>query len=249
MNRNDFFREIGSIDEKYIQEADIVMSKSIFKKTWVKIASVAACFVLIIGIGISLVYNQSSTIKLTEASDKVSVKYVNNVPSISVSSALVNLTEQELFSKYDTSIFKGTILKVDNIEINLNGEKEYRAVAQIKVEKVYRGDCKVEDTVSILLPCPISNGIWVEDTGTVSAMKVGVTGIFMPMKYNETSYYEANGAKLALTDLADYGFADGERYAFLKTDNGIVFSRWAYKSIDKVTTLEEIEDYINKMIK
>lgn len=245
----DDFKEIGFIDEKYIQEADIIMGKSILKKTWIKIATTAACFVLILGIGILLAYNQGDTIKLTDASNKVSAKYVNNVPAIITTGDLVELSEKELFSKYDTAIFKGRILKVDNIQIDMNGQKEYRAVAQIKVEKVYRGDFKTEDTLSILLPCPINGGVWVEDTETVSSMKVGMTGIFMPIKYTEKSYYEANGAKLALKDIADYGFADGERYAFLEKDNNLIFAKWAYKSIEKATTLEEIEVYIEKMVK
>lgn len=249
MNKKDIFYAIGFIDELYIQEADIIMGKNILKKTWLKIATFAACFALILGIGITLAYNQGDTIKLTDASNKVSVKYVKNAPAISTAHSLVELSEKELFSEYDTAIFKGTILKVDNIKMDLNGQKEYRSIAQIKVEKVYRGDCKTEETLSILLPYPIRSGVWVEDTETVSAMKVGVTGIFMPTKYTENSYYEANGAKLALKDIADYGFADGERYAFLKTDNNLIFARWAYKSIENATTLEEIEIYIDEMIK
>lgn len=249
MNQKDIFREIGSIDEKYIQEADIVMNKNGVRKPWVKIVSVAACFALIIGIGISFVYNQSNTIKLTNASNNASVKYVNNAPSISVFGDLEELSEEELFSKHDTDILKGTILKINNIQLNMNGQEEYRAIAQIKVEKVYRGDCKVGNTLSILLPSPIRADLWTEHSGTVSAMKAGMTGIFMPTKYTENSYYQANGAKLALTDIAEYSFADGERYAFLKTENGVIFSKWAYKSIDKATALEEIEAYIESMLK
>ena len=32
------------------------------------------------------------------------------------------------------------------------------------------------------------------DTGVVSAMREGMTGIFMPIKYNEDSYIEMNKA-------------------------------------------------------
>ena len=92
-----------------------------------------------------------------------------------------------------------------------------------------------------MLNCPILKGFWVTDTNTVSAMKVGTTGIFMPMIYNdENSFWEQNGAKIDKRELADYGFADGERYAFLQTDDGLVFSREAYSSIANATTLDEI---------
>lgn len=248
MNKQELFKEIGLIDESLIQEADVVMKIKFFKKTWVKIASLAACFALIMGIGIPLAYNHSNKIDLSELSNNVSTKYVKKAPNLGAFD-LEQLSEKELFSKYNTSIFKGNILKIDNIEINFNSQKEYWAIAQIKVEKVYRGNCKVGDTVSVLLPCPISNNMWVEDTETVSAMKAGMTGIFMPIEYNETSFYEANGARLALKDIADYGFRDGVRYAFLETKDNIIFPKWAYKSIENATTLEEIEDYIEKMIK
>ena len=56
------------------------------------------------------------------------------------------------------------------------------------------------------------------------------------------------GASLDKRDLADYDFVDGERYAFLETDSGLVFSRWAYASIADATTLDEVEEYIEKML-
>ena len=71
----------------------------------------------------------------------------------------------------------------------------------------------------------------------------------MPMIYNdENSFWEQNGAKIDKRELADYGFADGERYAFLQTEDGLVFSREAYSSIANATTLDEIEEYIEAML-
>ena len=100
-----------------------------------------------------------------------------------------------------------------------------------------------------MLPCPLVKGFWVTDTSTVSAMEVGTTGIFMPMIYDdENSIWEQNGAKLDIRDISDYGFADGERFAFLETEDGLVFSRDAYSSIANATTLDEVEDYIETML-
>ena len=47
---------------------------------------------------------------------------------------------------------------------------------------------------------------------------------------------------------ADYGFADDERFAFLETEDGLVFFRDAYGSIDDATTLDEVEDHIKAML-
>ena len=51
-----------------------------------------------------------------------------------------------------------------------------------------------------------------------------------------------------MKEIADYGFADGVRYAFLETQDGLVFSRSSYESISDATTLDEIETYILNMI-
>lgn len=80
-------------------------------------------------------------------------------------------------------------------------------------------------------------------------MKAGMTGIFMPMVYDdETAMWLENGASLDQRDLAEYGFADGERYAFLEKGSGLVFNRGAYASIADATTLDEVEEYIEKML-
>ena len=80
-------------------------------------------------------------------------------------------------------------------------------------------------------------------------MKTGVTGIFMPVIYDdENSIWEQNGARLDKRDIADYGFADDERFAFLETEDGLVFSFFSYGSIDDATTLDEVEDYIKAML-
>ena len=71
----------------------------------------------------------------------------------------------------------------------------------------------------------------------------------MPVLYDdEKSIWEQNGARLDKRDIADYGFADGERFAFLETEDGLVFFRDAYGSIDDATTLDEVEDYIKAML-
>ena len=153
-----------------------------------------------------------------------------------------------MFTYFDTAIFKGTVTEIENIELSFNGEKAYRAIARIRVEAVYRGSCQEGEEVSILLPCAIDTDTKVTDTEVVSAMRVGMHGIFMPMIYEETSYWEQNGARLALKDLAPYGLPDGERYAFLEIGDGLVFARWAYESISDAATLEDIETYILEMI-
>lgn len=209
----------------------------------------AACLVLIAAISIPLFNGSGGDFDLVLSKGNVKVEYMDQVPAVGAAPSLAwRMTEDELFHQNDTAIFMGTIGEIRNVQISFNSSKEYRAIAQIKVDKTYRGDCKVGDTVSVLLPGPIDTNVWVEDTGVTSAMRAGMTGIFMPIRYDETSYQEENGAKLYLSDIAEYGFLDGERYAFLDTGKGLLFAHDAYQSISSAASLEEIEQYIGKMI-
>lgn len=247
MNKIQLYKEFGGIDEDLIEEAAILNKKYGENKILIKIASAAACFVLIFGVGIFMLGNRNN-IDLLLSTGNVKVSYINKAPNIVLSNSLIELSEKELFEKYDTAIFKGEIIDIKNIVIDFNGSKEYRAIAKIKIDKVYRGSCKENDILSVLLPCAINSNVWVEDTGTVSSMRVGMTGIFMPIAYTEDSFIEENGTKLYLKDIADFGFLDGERFAFLETEKGLVFSKWSYKSIENAKTLGDIEIYIESML-
>ena len=80
-------------------------------------------------------------------------------------------------------------------------------------------------------------------------MTVGTTGIFMPFVYNEESGVETDGSFLSYLDLADYGFGDGVRWAFLQKGDEVVFARHdAYESISNAKTMEEIRQYVISML-
>jgi hypothetical protein len=221
-----------------------------------KMLPMAACLaiILIAAICIPLLNlnpgTGNDTFNLVRSTGNVSVSYAENAPATpGIHAKLAWLTEDELFNKYGNDIFKGTIEKIRNIEIDIDGMKQYKSIAAIKVEKVYRGDLKAGDTASILLNCTIDGKMEVEDTGVISSMREGMTGIFMPYKYDETSFGENNASKVYWMELAQYGFSDGERYAFLETDNGLIFDHSAYASIDSAKTLDEVEAYVESMIK
>ena len=249
MKKEQLFEAIGGTDDDLLALSEKPVRK---KYTWVKYAAAAACLILVLAvalpIGISELDYRRNGITLSDDSYQVRAKYTERSPGVQTASSLINLTEEELFTHFDTAIFKGSVAEIENIELSFNGEKAYRAIARIRVETVYRGPCQEGDEVSVLLPCAIDTDTKVTDTEVVSAMRVGMQGIFMPMIYEETSYWEQNGARLALKDLAPYGLPDGERYAFLETGNDLVFARWAYESISDAATLEDIETYILEMI-
>lgn len=240
---------IGKIDDNLVYHA-VNDTRQKKRNSQFKRGAIAACLALVLIAGVISVNQRGNQIPLSDNATNVTAYYTDSPFIFSNSSeSLIPLTEEELFTTFDIAIFEGTVSEIRNIVVNFDGDKAYRAIAKIKVEKVYRGPCSEGDTLSVMLPCPLLKGFWVTDTNTVSAMEVGTTGIFMPMIYNdENSFWEQNGAKIDKRDLADYGFADGERYAFLETADGLVFSRDAYSSIANATTLDEIEKYIETML-
>ncbi len=248
MNGELFSQALGEIDDKYIAEAASCRLGRGCRPCRIKWAVCAACLALVAAAGILTAAPRGTQIALSDASSQVTAQYIGAAPAMSARGDLVDLTEEELFTHFNTAIFRGTVSQVRNIRLDFNGFEAYRAVAEIRVDAVYRGPCQAGDTVSVLLPCPVTDGVWTEDCDIVSAMAAGTTGIFMPMVYDDSSTWEQNGAVLALKDLADYGFADGSRYAFLMTEDGLVFDRTAYPSLAGAAVLDQVEDFILSML-
>ena len=216
------------------------------------IAAAAVCLVLAFTAGIWAVKYRASQIKLSDNSVHVTARYTEYDPKSEACERLVQLTEEELFSEDNTAVFKGTVSEIRNVDLRFNRAKSYCAIAEIKVEKVYRGPCGVDSTVAVMVPTGhIDVNAQPKKTllGTVSAMRVGMTGIFMPYMFDENSVWEENGAKLSKRDLAEYGFGDCTRFAFLETKKGLLFDRNTYESMADAEELGEIEEYVQDMIR
>ena len=241
MNSKIFSEALSEIDSRYVEEAVQYRKERENKNTWIKWAAAAICLMLVFAAGFYVADWKGSQIKLSDNSFHVTARYKEREDSAECVVCLVALTEEELFTR-DTAAFKGSISEIRDIQLKFNGRKNYCAVADIEVEKVYRGSCGVGDTVSVMIP-------YLGSDDTVSAMRVGMTGIFIPEVFDENSVWEENGAKLDRRDLADYGFPDCQRYAFLKTKKRLVFDRGAYESIADAQELSEIEEYVQTMLK
>lgn len=241
MKQEELFALLTDIEDSIVEEAHLPQRKK--RRLWPLLLGSAACLALLV-LSLSL-FHRGEPVPRSEG---VTIRQIERSPFPASQNQLIYLTEEELFTHFDTAIFRGTVTGIQNILLSFNGDNAYRALATIQVEAVFRGDCAPGDTVSVLLPCPVSDGVWVEDTEVISRLQEGMTGIFMPIIYREDSYWEQNGARLYLQEVAPYGFADGMRYAFLKTDTGVIFARHAYPSIENARTLDEIEAYILTML-
>ncbi|MCM1193064.1 MAG: hypothetical protein NC123_01935 [Butyrivibrio sp.] len=215
-------------------------------------AAVFLCAAAFIFTGVRLYRNGSGrvSIPLSDASKNVTASYVESadIPAVSAAADLAFLTETEIFSRYDTVIFRGTVTSVRNIELDFNGWKEYQALAEIRISRVFRGDLNPGDTLTVLLPCPIMAGCHVSDCTVAEAIRPGTEGIFMPVKYDDSYLCVRNNATLQYNDIADYGLFDGSRWAFLSTDTGLLFDPSTFESLKDPETLDDIELYITKML-
>ena len=69
-----------------------------------------------------------------------------------------------------------------------------------------------------------------------------------PRAYREDARWEQNGATLMLRDLAPRGLWDGMRWLFLETEQGLVYEKNSYPGAAGAVTLDDIEEYVVKML-
>lgn len=215
----------------------------------VKQLAAAAAVVLLFAAGVP-VASHLSKIDLPHAQGRVSAHYTPFSPKMERKAyCLINLTEEELFHTANLAPFLGTVEEIRNIRIGLNGSVTYRAIAAVKVEKAYLNNVTPGSTVSILLPCSIGRGEQSTATEIAAALRKGMKGIFMPVAYSETDYWEENGARIYLHELAPYGLMDGMRYLFLQGEDGtMMFAHSAYPALDADASLDEIGKYVQEMV-
>jgi len=186
-------------------------------------------------------------------SDNAKYKIIKSVPNIEVAVLWDKLDEESIFNNDDTAIFEGTITKITNYKVNFGKSiseglwtyAEYMAVVTIKVDEVLKGELSNNDEVSAIISFPISEKFLIDKTSLATLLKVGAKGIFTPRKLKETDYFEENGKKLHLLDLADYSLDSyGLRYAFMNEDNGVFFDGSTNSTLNEgEKTLSDITDY------
>lgn len=220
-------------------------NRTIFMATGVAAAA------LILTIGLSQL-NGKGDGDVLYAKDGVTITAVEEVPApdSGSQSATMIFNEEEVFSMFDTVAFMGTVKETKNISMDFAGIKHYRALVTIEVEKVYDGDLTPGETISAMLPGPVDTGnVMGADFNITRAMKPGERGIFMPIIYSTEEVWEENGKALKMTDFAEYAIIDTVRFAFMDTEEGLLFERGTFPAIRDAKTLEEVEAYIMEKVK
>ncbi|WP_297981610.1 hypothetical protein [uncultured Oscillibacter sp.] len=163
-------------------------------------------------------------------------------------SCLAWLSPEEIFAR-DTAIFRGTVRELryyEVEEVRLGGGRTRYTVASVEVTDPIRGNLEEGEIRTVLYPGgpDVSTSL----SGPLDALKAGSEAIFMPERTNwETG--AGNGAcYFCYADLAEYYLSEGLRYVFLDTGDGLAFERGLYEEIAEAETLDEIADYIRRMI-
>lgn len=241
MKSEQILRLLGEVDDRYIEESMMIERKPYQRLKWGAglLIAVAAGFMLFT----SNVWNERIPLSTDSTANSVHIVDQSKVTSDISEENMMDMTEDELFSKWNPVVVRGTVTNIRHIEIDFNGETEYQSLITIHVSNVYRGDVQIGRDLIVRADAIGETG-QAEHVSVISHVKQGMEGIFMPIPYDDEFVWEQNDATLRLKDIADYGFPDGERYLFLDTPNGLLFEQDAYPSLQGVDSLDEVEDWM-----
>lgn len=241
MKSEQILRLLGEVDDRYIEESMMIERKPYQRLKWGAglLIAVAAGFMLFT----SNVWNERIPLSTDSTANSVHIVDQSKVTSDISEENMMDMTEDELFSKWNPVVVRGTVTNIRHIEIDFNGETEYQSLITIHVSNVYRGDVQIGRDLIVRADAIGETG-QAEHMSGISHVQEGMEGIFMPIPYDDEFVWEQNDATLRLKDIADYGFPDGERYLFLDTPNGLLFERDAFPSLQGVDSLDEVEDWM-----
>lgn len=188
--------------------------------------------------------NLSIPMRLSASSKNAKVSYIPFYVSLVESSALFPYyTPEEFINNHSADMFMGEVSDVKNIKMSIGSYTYDKSIAKVKVTKVLSGTATVGSTVSILLPVPINTIVHYEDSEVISCIRSGMTGIFLPKKYDASSYWKIDSdAELYLPDIADYGLTDGRRDVFFYDGSKLIYDDYTYSY--QLKSLQDVENLI-----
>ena len=192
----------------------------------------------------------NNTIELKKSAGGIEVSYVDGNYKNESKSNLAEIRQDKIWNDDKYCIVEGTVEKANNIEIRIDDKKMYNAIIEIKVESGIKGKIKEGSTISVLSGCAtMKEEIYQEDSYINSQIEEGDRGIFIIHKYGIDDTLELNQKILYLSELADYGFEDAERFAFIEKNGNTLFSSNFYKDLKDNAKLDEVKSYREDKIK
>jgi hypothetical protein len=184
-------------------------------------------------------------IDLPNAEGNVKAYFVDDAPISGSEDALVSMTVDGIFSEWSTDSVRATVLDLRNLVVDFGRERSYRALVTLEVGEVYRGGLAEGDVIEVLMYFPLDIKVGCGND-VMENLRVGQTGIFLPRRYtgDEYEWVGSDENALRVRDIAEFGFPDGQRFAFLETDDGLIFDREVFSEIAGATTLDEVAAYV-----
>lgn len=178
---------------------------------------VAGALILCIAMGFLYCNFIHSDIKLKKSSKGITVNYINKFPDASYRN-LSDITEEEIWSDERYDIVEGTVEEIRNVKIRFGTEKYYGAIITIKPEEIIKGTLN-ETQIKIFVDCNIGKADSSGDSEILKTLKEKDRGIFIIYKYSDTDVWENDKKNLYMDELAEYGFEDAERFAFIEKNS------------------------------
>lgn len=179
------------------------------------------------------------------AQDNVAEDREKSRTEVGSASCVAWLSPEEIFAR-DTAIFRGTVRELRYYVVEGGGCETQYTAASVEVTDRIRGDVLPGEirTVLYMGGPDVSTSI----SGPLDDLKVGSEAVFMPAAATAETGRQEGDSYFCYADLADFYLSEGLRFVFLDTGEGLVFERGVYEDIGSAETLDEVTDYIRRML-
>lgn len=171
----------------------------------------------------------------------------NGNTMIGMSSCVAWLSPEEIFAQ-DTAIFRGTVRELQYFvtEPGYGNMETYYTRAIVEVTDSIRGNVTAGEAYSLLW-LGAKGYMSTSISGPLEDLDVGSEAIFMPIRADRDTGWKEGDRYFCYADLADFYLAEGSRYVFADTAEGLAFDRGTYTEIAEAESLDEVAAYIREM--
>ncbi len=212
----------GDLIEGYFKTDAELQSVKVRKRknAWLK-WSAAACLCLAVAIAVVTpsLMGRSGQLPISRYSGNVSIQYTHKAKfDKPTENMMPYYTEDELFQMADC-IFSGKIEKIQNIEIDFDGERVYKSLITILPDRFYKGDSK-QASITVLA-APIDRYREVTDEDLLSTLKEGEYGVFLANAVAVGTVLSDNNCSFDASEICDARFIDSTRFAFIRSEDAV----------------------------
>ena len=154
------------------------------------------------------------------------------------------MSPEEIFAR-DAEIFRGTVQSLRYFQVGLGAG--YWTVANVEVTDSIRGGLEAGEICSVLY-MGAKGYVATSLSGPLEELDVGSDAIFMPIRTGEDTGWQEGERYFCYADLGEFYLSEGLRFVFADTGEGLEFERGVYEEIAEAETLEEVADYIRRML-